>query len=290
MACQPTQAPGRTRTRDNRSPDRYPGAVELIFLGTRGEIDISSCSHRRHSALLVLCGKNRILIDCGADWLHHFEQYRPTEIFLTHAHPDHAWGLSDGAPCPVYATRRTHAILADCIIHERRILLPLKSLNIGGLRVEAFPVRHSIRAPAVGYRISSKTSCFFYVPDVVAIPRRAAALHDVQIYIGDGASIKRPLIRRKGSQLFGHTSVATQIGWCEKEGVRQAIFTHCGTEIVGGNGRKLRAVVARLGQERGVDARIAHDGLRVVLNGDDPWTPAEASRFDFRQTMHRNDA
>lgn len=270
------------------SCDQRPDALELIFLGTRGEIDISSRSHRRHSALLVRCGKKRVLIDCGADWLHRFAQYRPTEILITHAHPDHAWGLSDGASCPVYATRKTHALLADCIIRERKIVSPLERLRIGSLSVEAFPVEHSFRAPAVGYRISGRSASFFYVPDVVAIPRRAEALRNVQLYIGDGASVTRPLIRRKGLRAFGHTSIAKQIAWCEKEGVRQAIFTHCGTEIVGGDGRKLRTLVRRLGRERGVNASIAHDGLRLVLESIERRARFDAPLFDFRQIARRN--
>jgi len=39
-----------------------------------------------------------------------------------------------------------------------------------------------------------------------------------------------------------------------------------GAEIVGGDERVLGALVRRLGRERGVDARIACDGLRISLD------------------------
>jgi len=239
--------------------------MELVFLGTRGEIDIVTRRHRRHSALLVLHGRSRIMIDCGADWLGRFELLKPTAIFVTHSHPDHAWGLANGAPCAVYATRDTFARLADSLVGDKRPIAPHQTVRIGGLKIKAFAVIHSIRAPAVGFRVTGSGSSFFYVPDLVAIPERAAALRDVKLYIGDGASVTRPLVRRSQGALVGHTPIRTQLGWCRKERVPRAIFTHCGTEIVGGDGRHLAAQVRRMGRERGVDARIAFDGQRLRL-------------------------
>ena len=46
---------------------------------------------------------------------------------------------------------------------------PRTPFAIGGVRFEAFPVQHSLRAPAVGYRVSAGRSIFFYVPDLAAI-------------------------------------------------------------------------------------------------------------------------
>lgn len=59
--------------------------------------------------------------------------------------------------------------------------------------------------------------------------------------------------------------IRSQLTWCEKEGVDRAIFTHCGSEIVAGDERKLGPKVRRLGLDRGVRARIARDGLELVL-------------------------
>lgn len=58
--------------------------IELVFLGTRGEIDASKRRHQRHSALLVSEAGTRILVDCGADWRHRIDALRPTAIVLTH--------------------------------------------------------------------------------------------------------------------------------------------------------------------------------------------------------------
>src|SRR5438067_1421360 len=81
--------------------------MKLTFLGTRGEIDTRTRRHRMHTSLLVSHGGARAMIDCGLDWLGKFERLHPSAIVLTHAHPDHAWGLKRGAPCPVYAPQKT---------------------------------------------------------------------------------------------------------------------------------------------------------------------------------------
>jgi hypothetical protein len=93
--------------------------MELTFLGTRGEIKARSRRHRRHSALLVRCGRARIMIDCGADWLNAVNSVSPTAILLTHAHGDHAFGLAKGVSCPVYATDDTWSAISRFPIADR---------------------------------------------------------------------------------------------------------------------------------------------------------------------------
>ena len=57
----------------------------------------------------------------------------------------------------------------------------------------------------------------------------------------------------------------TQLTWCAKEGVPRAIITHCGWEIVTKNERKLSENLYAMAAERGVEARIAYDGMKLVL-------------------------
>jgi hypothetical protein len=80
-----------------------------------------------------------------------------------------------------------------------------------------------------------------------------AALHGVEIYIGDGAAVTRSFIRKRGRALIGHSPVRTQLTWCQKEGVARAIITHCGSEIVGGEEREISARLQSIAAERGVD-------------------------------------
>lgn len=201
------------------------------------------------------------MLDCGTDWLDLLERLAPTAVVLTHAHADHAAGLAGGAPCPIYGTAQTLALLSDYPLDERRIVAPRRVMPISNLAFEAFPVEHSVRAPAVGYRILAGTSCFFYVPNVA----RIHDLHGAGLSIGDGASITRPIVRWQSGAMIGHSPITTQLGWCEQEAVPWAVFTHCGSEILRGDARALRNRVHRLGREHGVDARIAHDGLRLVV-------------------------
>jgi phosphoribosyl 1,2-cyclic phosphodiesterase len=205
------------------------------------------------------------MIDCGEDWLGKVDPISPDAIFVTHAHPDHAFGLREGADCPVYATADAWRAMASFPIADPRIIKHREPVEIGAIRVEAFPAIHSIRAPAVGYRIGAGRVAIFYVPDVIDIVDRHDALSGIRLYIGDGASLTRPLVRRKGDKIFGHTTVRAQLGWCRDEGVTRATFTHCGSQIVEGDRRQVEAVVRKLGRERGIDAGVAHDGMELML-------------------------
>jgi phosphoribosyl 1,2-cyclic phosphodiesterase len=243
--------------------------LELTFLGTRGEIKIRSRPHQRHSSLLVEHDGARIMIDCGTDWLGRLTAVAPTAIVLTHAHPDHAGGLAQGAPCPLYATRETLRLVRRFPIRDRRSMPLKKSVAIGGLRFKAYRVQHSIRAPAVGYRVSTKAGSFFYVPDVARLPNIAEALGGVGVYIGDGATMRRSMVRVKERTLIGHAPITTQLDWCARAHLHRAIFTHCGSPIVRGDPRALDAIIRSLGRECGIDARLARDGDRLSFPGSD---------------------
>jgi phosphoribosyl 1,2-cyclic phosphodiesterase len=239
--------------------------MKLVFLGTRGNTDITSPHHRRHTSTLVTYRGRSVMIDCGADWRDEVWRLRPPAIVLTHAHPDHAWGLRHGSPCPVFATAETWRSLGSFPIVDRRTVAPRIPFAIGDIRFEAFPVAHAILAPAVGYRISAGAVTTFYVPDVVAIVDRTAALNGVRLYIGDGATLTRSMVRRRGDVLIGHTPISTQLGWCRQEGVPRAVFTHCGSEIIRDETGAVAGQLRSLARERGVAAEIARDGMALVV-------------------------
>jgi phosphoribosyl 1,2-cyclic phosphodiesterase len=239
--------------------------MKIVFLGTRGEIEARTRRHRRHTSMLVAYHGRRVMIDCGLDWIRDVWKIRPHAIVITHAHPDHAWGLRDGAPCPVYATRQSWKDMADYPVHERHTIKHRSPLTIEGIRFEAYPVEHSTRCPAVGYRVTAGKVTIFYVPDLVYIRDRKPALQGAAVYIGDGATLARPLVRRRGERLIGHVPVRTQLTWCEKVGVPEAIITHCGSQIVEGDERAVTARLREWGKERGIKVSLAHDGMERVL-------------------------
>jgi Predicted hydrolase of the metallo-beta-lactamase superfamily len=239
--------------------------MTLMFLGTRGEIDARTRRHQMHTSLLVSYRNANVMIDASLDWLGKLKRVDANAIVLTHAHPDHAWGLKRGAPCPVYATEKTWRELSHYPIKDYFVVKERTPTKISGITFEAFPVEHSILSPSVGYRVSAGQARIFYAPDLIFIHDRGAALNGVQIYIGDGATVTHSFIRKRGKALIGHSPIRTQLTWCQKEGVPHVIITHCGSEIVTGDERKILAKLRGIASERGVEVSIAHDGMRFTL-------------------------
>ena len=243
--------------------------MKLTFLGTRGNIEAESERHRMHTSLLVSYYGRAVMIDCGETWRGELDRVSPRAIVVTHAHPDHAAALEEGAPCPVWATEQAWEGMEGYAVERRHAVEPRQAFEpVAGISFEAFPVEHSLRAPAVGYRIAAGEVTIFYVPDVVYIPERAEALGGCRLYVGDGATIDGNLVRRKGDRIFGHAPVRTQLTWCRKEGVREMVVTHCGSQIVEGELESVESVrekVEGYAREREVEVEIANDGLERVL-------------------------
>jgi hypothetical protein len=136
--------------------------------------------------------------------------------------------------------------------------------------IEARTQRHgmhsSTRAPAVGYRITAGRVSVFYVPDVAWIQDREAALSGVRLYVGDGATVARSMVRKPGDVIIGHVPIRTQLTWCQKLDVRRAIFTHPGSQVVAGDEEERAQRIREFARQRHVaKVEIAYDGMEVVL-------------------------
>ena len=79
------------------------------------------------------------------------------------------------------------------------------------------------------------------------------------------ASMRRPIVRRRGASLIGHASVRTQLRWCGQENVPKAIITHCGSQPVRANTKAVEKAVRDLGSELRLRVQIAFDGMELVL-------------------------
>jgi phosphoribosyl 1,2-cyclic phosphodiesterase len=218
-----------------------------------------------HSAVMVSGGGCRVLIDCGEDWVGRVRRLRPAAILISHAHDDHAAGLKRGAPCGVYASAESWRAMAAWPLAIRYVIPARHQFALANLLIEAWPVEHSVLAPAVGYRVTAGSGRIFYVPDVARLPNPVAALRDVDLYVGDGATLDRPLIRRRGSVRIGHAAIGTQLEWCAVAGVKNAVFTHCGSGIVRSEPREVAVALVEMAREHGVRARFAYDGLRMAV-------------------------
>jgi len=245
--------------------------MKLRFLGIRGNIENSTSNHKRHSSLKVAYYNHSVIIDCGEDWLDEVSNWNADAIIITHAHPDHAFGLKKGAPCPVFAPKEAWVGKEDFEIEQKRVMPKRKKTQIPeignhSIDITAYPVLHSTRAPAVGYRITAGVVSIFYVPDVAWIKDRNQALSGIKIYIGDGATIKRSMVRKPHDTIIGHVPIQTQLTWCQKTGVKRAIFTHLGSQIVEGKESEIVKKITEMAEKREVDkVTIARDDMRLTL-------------------------
>jgi phosphoribosyl 1,2-cyclic phosphodiesterase len=238
--------------------------MKLKFPGTRGYIDESSELHNMHTCCEVSYRGKGFTIDCGLDWIDRLDELNPKALVLTHGHPDHVGGLERGVDCPVYATEETWEVIKDYPIGDPHVIKPREPVEIRGVTVEAFTVKHSFHAPAVGLRITAGKVTIFYAPDLVYINDRQGALSGVKAYIGDGATIRKSFVRKSHDQIIGHVPVQTQLTWLKKEGVPLGIVTHCGSEIVRDHDRALDQI-RDMARQRGVKAEIAFDNMEKMI-------------------------
>jgi phosphoribosyl 1,2-cyclic phosphodiesterase len=233
--------------------------MKLTFLGSRGNHASFSSDHQRHSALLVETADRRIILDCGSDWDDQVLAINPDAIILTHAHADHAGGIGPEIQCPIIATVETWAGLAGAELRSKRIFSTEHPLHVGQLKLTPYAVAHSLRAPAVGLRIDSPADRFCYVPDIAGL-QCPELLQGCSLYIGDGSIWDDSLLRREGERLCGHAPIPLQLEWCKQAGIAEALFTHCGAQIVN-HPAEMKQQLAIRAAELDIRAAFVRDGM-----------------------------
>jgi ribonuclease BN (tRNA processing enzyme) len=242
--------------------------VKLHFYGTKGYVEESSAEHFGHSAFTVEAEGFRLLCDFGENRRGLLAKIRPDAIFVSHAHPDHSWGLEEGTSVPLYASEITHALTAKFPIGERVVLEPGRLVRIGPFRLTAFPVVHSVRCPCIAARLEISGRVLVYSGDIVAFERPEEALNGASVYLGDGSTLKGSLERRHPSgALIGHTTVRAQLGWLSKHGIPRAVFSHFGKGPIEMGEKALREALEELASERapGCQVDAASDGAKFRL-------------------------
>ena len=242
--------------------------MRLHFYGTKGYVEESSRAHSGHSAFVLEEVGFRLLCDFGQNRKGMLSRIRPDAVFVSHAHPDHAWGLEEGTEVPVYASEITHDILAKLPITNRVVLEPDVPAEVGPFRLTAFPVLHSIRCPGIAARIAIGGFTLVYSGDIVAFEDPEAALAGADLYVGDGSTLTGSLVRRhKSGALIGHTTVRAQLGWLARHGIPRAIFSHFGKGPIEMGEPSLEDALAQLATSPppGCAVTSAHDGMELEI-------------------------
>jgi ribonuclease BN (tRNA processing enzyme) len=242
--------------------------MRLQFYGTKGYVEESSRAHAGHSAFVLEEVGFRLLCDFGQNRKGMLSRVRPDAIFVSHAHPDHAWGLEEGTDAPVYASAITHELLAKLPIQNRVIVAPDSPADLGPFRLTAFPVMHSVRCPATAARIAIGGFTLVYSGDIVAFEDPEAALSGADFYIGDGSTLTGSLVRRhKSGVLIGHTTVRAQLGWLARHGIPRAIFSHFGKGPIEMGEPALEQALGELATSPppGFAVMAAYDGMELEI-------------------------
>jgi len=244
------------------------GFLRLHFYGTKGYVEESSPEHSGHSAFTIEAEGFRFLCDFGENRKGLLEKIRPDAIFVSHAHPDHSWGLEEGTSATVYASEITHSLTEKFPIQKRVVLEPGKRVGVGSLHLTAFPVVHSVRCPCIAARLEISGRVLVYSGDIVSFESPEEALSGADVYVGDGSTLKGSLVRRHPSgTLLGHTTVRAQLGWLAKYGIRRAVFSHFGKGPIEMGEEALVEALGKLVSERfpGCDVMPASDGLTIEV-------------------------
>jgi len=240
----------------------------IDFPGTKGEIEESSITHQYHSSLIIKYKNTQILIDFGTkhnpllmDRINDFDF-----ILITHAHPDHyIWTTNEEnrIKIPVYLTRVT-LDYGKYKPQEYRIIESDKKYKLKDLDIKAYDVIHSLRCPAVGYKIRGDRT-IIYAPDILDFKKdKGIVFKDIVMLIADGSSLNINMVRRREEKLFGHTRIKTVIGWCKKYDISHLIITHCGKQIVEMDKEELTRKLQEYSEGK-VDIAVAFDGYRVEI-------------------------
>lgn len=232
--------------------------MKLTFLGTKGYIEESTKRHRYHSSLLIEYKGYQLLIDHGL-LSHPLKKIKPYAILITHAHPDTFKWIKENEEYAgrIYVTRQTRRLSK---FKKKFVILKLnKWFSLGPFEILSYSVIHSLRAPAIGFKIKANKT-IIYNSDLVVMKNKNV-LRDVDVYIGDGSSVKGNLVRNLAGKIFGHSKMSTQINWCKQYGIKNIIFTHLGKEALALGDLKLEKML----KQEGMKIKIAYDKMKIFL-------------------------
>ena len=243
-------------------------------------------SRRNYTATLFTLGNEHLLINApkGIASMLGSRKLAPKYVFLEHIHEDVIGGLHElRALKPiVFATKEVWDYLRrhyrditkekgdfeKLYGFERRVMPAGVTVKLNGFMVKPIPVQHASEGQpvALAFKVNVGGTTVFHASDVFDIPDKQEALKNVDVYIGDGASLGRDI----GDQ---HASMEKQLKWMEVADVPKVFFTQVGH--VGRTHKELNEELKDLAP----NAEALHDGAEVQLspgNAGAHFTAAEA--------------
>ena len=220
---------------------------------------------RTRSSVLI---NDFLLIDCGPNFYDQFQHQDPTKIsdvFITHAHPDHVSGLWDlkiyhkEKNLKLYISKVTHKKILNLIHFAAPKIIfikPDQKIKISNLNIIPFLVDHTSTTETLGFKIFEKKS-FVYIPDFRTIPRQSIKYcRRANILVLDGSSISPA-----GPKKWGHLPIKKSILLAKHFGAHQVYFTHIGHGPKSGTHQELEDFVQKKG---GKTFHVAYDDLELV--------------------------
>lgn len=229
--------------------------MQILFLGTRGEINLSHPDHKNHSGILI---DKKILLDLGEK---RFLDYHPSIILITHLHPDHAYFIKKGSkfiiPTTIYGPEILSKVGPIINLHL--------SLQFEAYKITPVPVIHSLKVMSQGYLIEKGGKRIFYSGDIIEIrPQYLHHLHDLDAVITEASFIRKGGVIRRNEQgkKSGHAGVPDLIELFEGYTSR-IIFTHFGTWFI----KDVKAGKEKIRQleKPGLSLEVAHDGRQFIV-------------------------
>ncbi len=243
--------------------------MKVRFYGTRGYVEESSKAHTGHSAFVLEHEGFRLLCDFGQNRKGMLAKIRPDAIWVSHAHPDHGWGLWEGCEVPVYASEVTHELLKEMPILNRVRVFAESAVEIGPFRLTPFPGHPFGALPVHGGadRRPRPDGGVLGRHRRVREPRRSAAPAPTCTSATARLSRARSCGTIRAGPCIGHTTIRAQLGWLSRYGVLRAIFSHFGKGPIEMGEEALREALETLAAEKppGCTVTAAHDGLELEI-------------------------